>query len=602
MGRALSRRAVLGGAALGASGMAAGRMLSANGADLTKPFLFASPKMRPFATGLPSLPTAHGPSVDLAAHGSTHLFHPDFDPAPSFGYGEATYLGPTIEAQADELTSITSRNKLGRHVFARDIDPSLHGASAADQSSPRTVLHLHGGVTPPASDGHAEATIVPGGAFRHRYPGHQEAATLWYHDHAMGITRLNVYAGLAGMYLLRDGWDTGRASNPLGLPAGRYEMPLVLQEKIFDSDGQQSVRSTNLVPRGSWEGGAVGDVGLVNGVVWPACDVDRGLYRFRILNAGSFSVWNLYFSNKMTFWVIGSDGGLLNAPVPTRSLRIASGERYDVLVDFSGLRSGESVELRNDETPPLQAAFIGEVAMPLFCRFTATATRGHRGPVPQRLRGGAGRPPRLPELAELPRPERVRTVSVNQWTDLRIPPAMMNLNNLRYTDPGIEMPRQGSVEQWDIVNTTRDPHPVHLHLVHFRILGRQPFDPVHQRIRYPRPRLGTRWAPTADKDLTGPMLPPASAERGLKDVVRVDGRQVTRILVRWPTGDELGFDPDAAFDAPDPMAGMDHPHAPGMAAADGTGAARKLRGYMWHCHILDHEDHEMMLRFRTPER
>lgn len=609
MAGTVSRRALLGGAALGLGGLgslAAGRAVTASAGDLTRPFLLTSPSMRRFATGMPTLPTLTGPTLDLAAHGATHLFHPDFDPVPSFGYGPTTYLGPTIEAQAGETTSLISRNKLGAHPFAGDIDPTVHGASRTDGTAPRTVLHLHGGVTPPESDGNAEATILPGGSVRHQYPGRQEAATLWYHDHAMGITRLNVYAGLAGLYLLRDRWDTGRTDNPLGLPAGRHEVPLVLQEKIFTADGRQSIRSTNLVPKGSWEGGAVGDVGLVNGAVWPVLEVDRGLYRFRVLNAGSFSVWNLHFSNRMTFWVIGTDGGLVNAPVPTRNLRIASGERVDILVDFSGLRSGESVELLNDEVPPLQALFIGEVAMPLFCRFTATATRGHRGPVPERLRGGPGLPPRLPDVAELPRPERIRTVSVNQWSDWRIPPAMMNLNNLRYADPGIEMPRQGSVEQWDIVNTTRDPHPIHLHLVHFRIIGRQPFDPVQQRYRYPRPSLGTRWAPTADKDVTGPMAPPEPWERGLKDVVRADGRHVTRVLVRWPTADELGFDPDASFDAPDPMAGMDHSTDPETAGTPqplrGTSADQPLRGYMWHCHILDHEDHEMMLRFRTPER
>ena len=222
-------------------------------------------------------------------------------------------------------------------------------------------MHLHGGVTPADSDGHPEQMISPGQTVTHRFPQRQEAAHMWYHDHAMGFTRLNVYAGLAGMYFLRDEFDTGRIDNPLGLPAGNFELPLVLQEKIFESTGQQSVRSTAIVPEGSWEGGAVGDVGVVNGKIWPQMSVSRGLYRFRVINAGSYSVWNLHFSNGMQFFVIGNDGGLLDAPVAATHIRLAPAERYDILVDFAKLAEGESVELRNDEAPPFQAAVIGAV-------------------------------------------------------------------------------------------------------------------------------------------------------------------------------------------------------------------------------------------------
>lgn len=580
----VSRRSLLGGAALGVGGVAAGKAFATPVTALPSPLIFHSPKVTPFVDPMPVPPVVTGQEIDLVARTTSHRFHSAWSRSTAFGYGDQSYLGPTIEARAGATTTLTFRNQLGTHPFAADIDTSLHGATDADRTAPRSVLHLHGGVTPPHSDGHTEATIPPGTSYTHTYPQRQEAATLWYHDHAMAITRANVYAGLAGLYLLRDEYDTGRTDNPLGLPAGEFEVPLILQEKIFTAGGQQSLRSTPLVPKGSWEGGAVGDVGLVNGAVWPERAVSRGLYRFRALNAGSFSVWNLFFSNRMQFWVIGNDGGLLDVPVPTTSVLLAPGERIDLLVDFSGLRAGETVVLSNDEKPPNQALIIGEVALKQLCRFRATSAPAFSGPVPSRLRGGPGRPDALPPLEQ---PVRVRNVTVNQLGELRIPPANMNLNNVPYTSDDIELPRQGDVEQWNIINTTVDPHPIHLHLVHFRILGRQSYDRGQYVLHHPRPKLGTRWAPSAEPYLNGPLVPPAPWEAGKKDVVRIDGMTVTRIIVRWPTADELGFDPDGAFEAPSPAA------HPGM-EMDST-----LRGYMWHCHILDHEDHDMMLRLRT---
>lgn len=257
------------------------------------PLLFHSPRVRPFVEELPELPALSGSAIDLAATVGTHSFHPEYGETPTFGYGSASYLGPVIDAHRDDGLTLRFHNRLSQHIFAEDIDTTIHGAAEQDRFAPPSVLHLHGGATPPASDGSPEATILPGTRYTYRYPLHQEAATLWYHDHALGITRLNVYAGLASLFLLRDRWDTGRADNPLGLPAGEFERPLVLQEKIFTSDGAPSMRSTPIVPQGSWEGGATGDVGLVNGKVWPEMTVARGLYRFRVLNGASFSTWRL---------------------------------------------------------------------------------------------------------------------------------------------------------------------------------------------------------------------------------------------------------------------------------------------------------------------
>ncbi|NKX78042.1 multicopper oxidase domain-containing protein [Gordonia amicalis] len=619
MGMGVNRRKFLmGTAAAAASGVVGGRLGTASSGaapvpDIKLPTIFHSPEMTAYVDDLPVpsvITSSPSQPIEIVARTTSSRFHRDQPKVPTMAYNDESYLGPTIEAHVGEQTTVHYRSELGKHIFAADLDTSLHGVAERYRDEPVTSMHLHGGATPPEFDGNPERLMLPHhGTALFEFPNRQEAGHLWYHDHAMAITRANVYAGLAGMYFLRDDHDTGTPQNPLGLPAGEYEIPLILQEKIFRPDGHQSLRSTPVVPQGMWEGGAVGDRGLVNGKVWPKMTVARGLYRFRLINAASFSVWNLFFSNRMRFWVIGNEGGLLNAPVATRSFQAAPGERFDLLVDFGSLAPGETVDLCNDLAPPFQAAILGEVAMPRFCRFIAGADRGHRGGVPHRLRGGPGQPNRIPAVAT---PQRVRRVSVSQPYALRVPPAIMSLNNLRYSDPQIEKPRAGTTERWDIINITPDPHPVHLHLVMFRVLGRRPLRTVEYQAAHPQPPLGTRWAPDPSDFYAGPMRGPAAWEAGWKDTVHATGGHVTSIVVRFPTADELGFDPDAIFssdptqswtrpslgqEADRPAPSAHHNHA-GATPAHGM-VTKDLQGYVWHCHILDHEDHDMMLRYRV---
>ncbi|MTE17347.1 multicopper oxidase domain-containing protein [Nocardia sp. CT2-14] len=564
------------------------------------PLLFRSPSMQPFVDELPTLPVLRGDHLDLVAASTRHRFHRDMGEVPALGYGGETYLGPTIERRVDEPLTVRFVNRIGAHPFAADMDTSLHGVAESYRTSPPCSLHLHGGVTPPDSDGHPERLVFPGQSAVHTFPLRQSASALWYHDHAMGITRTNVYAGLAGMVLLRDEFDTGEPGNPLGVPAGEFEVPLVLQEKLFTPEGNQNIRSTVVVPQGLWEGGAVGDVGVVNGRVWPQLEVARGLYRFRVLNAASFSLWNLFFGNHMRFWVIGNDHGLLDTPVAVQKLLLEPGERVDLLVDFSGLEPGETVELRNDEPPPFQAAILGEVAMPMFCRFRIGDRRGFNGSVPQRLRGGPGLPPALPPLET---PDLVRNLTISQPYELRDPPSIMALNNITFDNSDIEMPRQGTVEQWNLINITPDPHPIHIHLVNFRILARTALRTVDYQLANPQPAVGVKWTPSAENFLAGPQQPPAEWESGWKDIVRVEAGTVTRIIVRFPTAEELGFDPDATFSRTpstedgDP-AMRDH-GGHDMSPAHAHSRDNELQGYVWHCHLLDHEDHDMMLKYRT---
>ncbi len=563
--------------------------------DPLRPLQLPSPRLEPFREALVFPPKLAGSDLELRAASSMHRFHPDLAPSPSLGYGGMDYLGPTIEAHVEQSLTLRYANDITTHPLAADVDSRLHGLSDNDRTQVPTSLHLHGGVTAPQYDGNPELIQRPGEGLVHEFgnaPGNGNpsgSGNHWYHDHAMGMTRLNVYAGLAGMYLLRDNYDTGTAGNPLGLPSGEFELPLILQDKVFTSDGRQSVRSTWTTPQGAWDPATPGDVGVVNGVVWPRIEVARGLYRLRVLNAASYSVWNLYFGNRMRFWVIGSESGLLAASAPTDHVRLSPGERVDLLVDFGLLEPGTSVELRNDEPVPLAVAQRGTQVMPLFARFDVSSAKGFTGSVPQQLSSAAPPPPAVPDV--------VRNLTIMQLSrPSSYPSITMSLNNLRYTDSDIELPRQGTVEQWNLINVTTEPHPIHLHLVTFRVLGRQSINTPAYTAAYPLPDLGTRWTPSADDFVTSPMRAPEVWETGAKDTVIVDANSITRIIVRFPTADELGFDPDATF----PRAAVVDPamKEPAMEHSGHGGGSGDLQGYVWHCHMLDHEDHDMMLRYR----
>jgi FtsP/CotA-like multicopper oxidase with cupredoxin domain len=550
----------------------------ARAALLGDPRTFPSPELTSYVDEL-TVPSVVRGDHTMVIGPSSHRFHRALNPAPTWSYGGAEYLGPTIEARSGEPAQLTFHNTLGRHLFAADVDPTLEGASEDTRVRPPVSVHLHGAVTPPDMDGHPEDVFLPGTSKTYRHENRQQAANLWYHDHGMGVTRLNVYAGLAGMYLLRDQFDTGDAANAWNLPSGEFEIPLILADRRFHDDGSLNYRTLTTVPQGHWDGGQIGDRLTVNGTVSPYFHVASGFYRFRVLNASNFRGYNLFFSNRMPFWVIGNDGGLLDKPALTTSVRVTSGERTDLIVDFSGLRHGDHVDLTNDqEEAALITLATGAQVLRDVVRFIGTGARAHAARPPERLRGGAGQPRGLPVLGTL---ARTRVVTLTQDLKLnRWPPAGMSLNNLCYSDDPIAMPRQGSTELWEIVNSTIEVHPIHLHLVNMRLVNRQAFDVVGYEVANPRPAMGTAWAPPPDRFLTGPPQAPQPWESGPKDTVACPENMVTRILVRFPTAGELGFDPDAKFHSAHEM---------------------ELQGYVWHCHILDHEDDCMMARYRVAD-
>ncbi len=177
------------------------------------------------------------------------------------------------------------------------VDLCLHGPNMQG-NTPRTVVHLHGGHVAAENDGYPEDTMLPGEEQTFFYPNLQLPATVWFHDHALGITRLNVYMGLAGLFLIRDQFEAD-----LGLPSGDFEIPLVIQDRSFNADG-------SLAYPAAWQDHFFGEYVLVNGKVWPYLEVRRGLYRFRLLNGSNSRVYTLSLSNGASFQQIGTDGGL----------------------------------------------------------------------------------------------------------------------------------------------------------------------------------------------------------------------------------------------------------------------------------------------------
>ena len=453
--------------------------------------------------------------------------HRDLPPTTVWGYSDgvvAGFLGPTIEAWVNSPVTVRwindLRDELGSlrtdHYLAVDTCP--HGA---DDQSPRTVVHLHGGHVPQEFDGYPESTFLPGEDVVYLYNNNQLPSTLWYHDHALGITRLNVYMGLAGAYLLRDAFETG-----LNLPAGEYEMPLVIQDRRFRSDG------SFLYPA-QWQDHFFGDKVLVNGKVWPYLNVKQGKYRFRLLNGSNSRTYTLALSEPVTAFVqVGTEGGLLPEPVPLTELTMGPGERADVIIDFEGIPAGTEIVITNSAPAPFPGA-PGVGVIPEIMKFIVTAEPGHTVSLPATLRA-------VEPLLESTAVEH-RGFVLRKGTDPCTETAWL-INGLHWNDI-TEYPELGTTEVWNFINRSGISHPMHMHLVMFQILDRQAFELVDDQI-----------VPVGDS------VPPAASEAGWKDTVLVNPNEMVRVIAHF------------------------------------EGHTGK---YAYHCHILEHEDHEMMRQFQT---
>lgn len=465
-----------------------------------------------------------------------HNFHKYFPKTRVWGYN-GTIPGPTIEALRNQKIYVKWINSLPLKHFL-PIDRTLHGA--VDNPEVRTVVHVHGARVAASSDGHPEAWFtkcyaITGIKFEreiYKYTNDQQAATLWYHDHAMGITRLNVYAGLAGFYIINDTLD-----KILDLPSGNYDIPLMIQDKSFNSDGSLFYPDSPPFPvpvKPSITPFFLGNTIVVNGKVWPHLKVEPRKYRFRIVNGCNTRNLVLGLSNNQSFSQIGTDGGLLNTPVTLNEIPLEPAERAEIVIDFSKLK-GESLILRNldDDSPNTGVIMEFKVDLPLLSEDTSK--------VPEILY------PIVEHLEEsMATKERDLTLSATRDEYGR---PMLLLDNRMWHDPVTEKPHMDSIEVWNLVNLTNGAHPIHVHLVQFKILDRRFFDE-------------RKYLEEGKLEFIGDPIPPHEYERGWKDTVKANPRMVTRIIMQF----------------------------------------REYPGdYVWHCHVLEHEDHDMMRPMRVLE-
>ncbi len=555
-------------------------------------------------------------------------------PTPVFGYGQSgRYSWPsrTIEAQSGRPIEVMWRNKLvddagGYLPHLLPVDTSLHWAYSLEGYEDYTienagipvVTHLHGGHTDSPFDGNPEYFFSPGWRVRgprwvdkkYIYHNDQPAGNLWFHDHALGITRLNVYAGMAGFYFIRDELDTGKPDNRLGLPAFPYEVAYAIQDRMFKASGdlfypafpgdpfyddfitgEGAVLPPDVFPGGGPTALAefFGDHMVVNGLIWPKQDVEPRNYRMHLLNGTDSRFMVLRFrvaaspdattldgaGAPLPFYVIGSDQGLASAATQVDTLVFEPGGRYDVVFDFAEVPPGSRVIMENlGGDAPFGGEFGDALDADDFFPDRQTdrimafdVSQPLDAGVPDNFNpaviAGAGAPGSESNVDE------VRKVALFEGMDEygRLQPLLGTAEPvtdatgnevtgaIAWHSPTTENPGLNTTEIWEIYNATGDAHPIHLHLVAFEILNRQEFtaDLIEQPVLQHNGTFGVGFR-LENIALGDPVNPLEYVENAPKDMVTALPEQVTRIKVN--------------FDKPG--------------------------RYVWHCHILSHEDHEMM--------
>ncbi|HET8641751.1 MAG TPA: multicopper oxidase domain-containing protein [Pseudonocardiaceae bacterium] len=649
-----------------------------------------------FRQALPRLSAAGG-TIDTILAGTeeivvhmrefqANILPPGTAPGPTWVYGylagddpvtgpRDTFTGPVIVATRGVPTSIRWVNDLGRvdasqvPVWAHGSDQTLHwadplgdGHSMANYAGPvPAVPHLHGGEVPPVLDGgpdswftgdglyygHAYYAGLGGGgnAAVYRYPNTQEAGPLWFHDHVLGGTRLNVYAGLAGAYPLIDpNLSLPTGLHPVGLQQGAagpvdHVVPLVIQDRSFDTNGQLLFHSAGINPEHPfWVPEFEGDTITVNGKAWPYLDVEPRRYRFLIINGSNARAYELFLTNPVTkvngpaVWQLGTDGGYLDTPVridpnapkgQLQRLVILPGERADIVIDFAGY-AGQNLVLRNIARHPFPGGLspagstLGRILQfRVAAQAASDASYDPASGIPLRPPMVRLVDPATGMLAAGVVADKTRQLTLNEVIGTGGPLELL-VNNTKWsgrsadgsirpdftpvtvggtTEGFSELPAEGDTEVWEIINLTADAHPIHTHLTQVQLLNRQAFNVGQYTAAYdaafPVPpgspggylpgygppldyHTGNPGALGGNPDVT-PFLrsvpkPPDANEAGWKDTVTMYPGQVTRIVVRYaPTDTPAGaraaypFDPDAGG-----------------------------HGFVWHCHIVDHEDNEMM--------
>ena len=488
-----------------------------------------------------------------------------------WGYN-GSYPVPSILARKDIPINIFWRNKLLNdnnqplpHLLP--IDRSIDWAFGDDHNwqsyGVPIVTHVHGGHTESASDGLPDNWYTPnfgrkgpgfikGDIAPYHYDNDQEAATIWYHDHALGVTRLNVYAGLAGYYLITDN-NEANLQLTRRLPAAPYDLGLAIQDRMFTSTGQLFYPTLSEEDNG--EHGMLpevfGDFILVNGMTWPVLVVEPRQYRFRMLNGSDSRFYNLFLSSGQQFIQIGSDQGLLYAPYAINQMLIAPGERKDIILDFSDPALwGQTIVLKNNAKTPYPK---GEAVDPQ----TTGRIMAFRINKPLDINY---------PLTTLPATLRSQIISLQ--TDLaprklilfetedeygRIMPILGTVEKgmLGFRDELTENPVMNATEIWELYNESEDAHPIHLHLVTMQMINRQKFVA----------RINEENGKPENIRLVGQPKYPGPDEQGWKDTWVMMPGEVTKVIAKF---DRQGL-------------------------------------YVWHCHILSHEEHDMMRPFFVGE-
>jgi FtsP/CotA-like multicopper oxidase with cupredoxin domain len=489
------------------------------------------------------------------------------------------FPGPTIEVFRDQLVRVAWQNELSGAfpVVAVEVPPNSDdppknhpgrdGAAPLAQVTalpPWAAVHLHGAHTGGGNDGWAENAVLPGRAQLSEYPNAQRGATLWYHDHAMHLTRYTIMAGLAGLYVIRD-----REEAALRLPSGAYEIPLMLCDRNLDTGADERLTGRLLykvtLRRSSPKvtDDFTGPYTMVNGVIWPHLEVEPRSYRFRIVNASNARVFQLVLRDeggkpvKDAVQLIGTDQGLLEAPAALETLTLAPAERADILVDFSRLRGTKPRLVNNSpdaSEPDVMQFRVGGGApvayspprklSPSFRRVEEAATTRRWIVIP---------PPGTYEeehsINLMWEMEEDDSATVPGRGIIQVQQLDGKVRTLRrvagpYTDKTSFMVTQGTWETWTFIALTRPMHPMHIHATGFQVLRRAQID----KSGFTDAVGGTS---TPLKQLSAEDLAPW--ERGWKDVISVTGGEMVTVAARF-----------------------DHPGR-----------------FVYHCHILEHETHMM---------
>ncbi|MEJ2240631.1 MAG: multicopper oxidase domain-containing protein [Candidatus Bathyarchaeota archaeon] len=550
---------------------------------------------------------------------------PGYPKTTVWGYGGMTNLGyivnspgPSFEATRDIPIKVTWVNNIhSQHLYT--VDPTVHWANPNGMTTPTApfksyqagyamaqtnvplVTHVHGAVVYSGSDGGPEQWFTANGiqgpdyytyepttpnAAVYYYNNTQNPTTLWYHDHALGITRLNVMSGLAGFYLLRDP-DNIFETNIL--PRSEYEVPIVIQDRAFLQNGNMyfPLDAVNPDDHPYWGPEFFGDTIMVNGLVWPNMNVDQGWYRLRFLEGSNARFYTLSFvtdygtedEESHEFTQIGTDGGYLPEAVTLDEFTFAPGQRVDILINFAGFEAGTTIILKNTAGSPYPSTDPEGLPDPdtvgQIMQFTVNDNPGYTLPRPL--------PSPLNIIPDLGTPTVSRMLPYfEEFSDIEEPLGVF-LTGQKWAAPITEEPELDTTEFWYLINPTGDAHPIHLHLVQFQVEARAPIDAEGYTNAWldanplakgdtdnfvPLP-IGT--APN-NIDVTPYVTPgvprtlPEPEEQGWLDTVITPPEYVTVVKVRFAQQDGSAF----PFDA-----------------TDGP-------GYVWHCHILDHEDNEMM--------